>query len=551
MNFTLKHQLNGAIIVTFLVIAIIFTAIQLPFQKQRRQTSINRIEILLQTLIDRDMKQLANEIFDSRLSALELRLKQMKKVKGILGLEVFDHSGNFIIANGADLMILSLDSKGVEHIRKNPQIQKVQYNGEASLLVSREITFLEEHLGFIKIYFSLQNINQNQQFSFLIFASLLFSILLVMLIVLNLIFSKAILNPIMYLRDATGLIAQGDLDQEINLPREDELGSLAESFMKMQESIKQTILSLEKENAERKKAEGELRESEDKFSKIFYLSPDAISLSSMEEGILIDVNQSYVDLFGHSKNESIGKSSIDLNIWENPIDRKIMVEKIKKKGQIKMFEAKARSKSGNSFYIEVSSDVIEINGKKCLVTMIRDISQRKKTQEIIIQSEKMLSVGGLAAGMAHEINNPLAGMMQSANVMETRLDNKTKLPANEKAAEQAGTTMEAIHNFMEARNILRMLSTIRLSGERVAQIVENMLSFSRDGKTDLSYCDIAQLFDQTIELAGTDYDLKKSYDFKKIRIIKEFQKNLPEVACESSKIQQVLLNILKNGAHAM
>jgi len=81
--------------------------------------------------------------------------------------------------------------------------------------------------------------------------------------------------------------------------------------------------------------------------------------------------------------------------------------------------------------------------------------------------------------------------------------------------------------------------------------VENMLSFARRSEADISSYDMTELLDKTLELAGTDYDLKNQYDFKRIKIKKEYEDKLPKVTCESSKIQQVLLNILKNGAHAM
>jgi signal transduction histidine kinase len=168
----------------------------------------------------------------------------------------------------------------------------------------------------------------------------------------------------------------------------------------------------------------------------------------------------------------------------------------------------------------------------------------------MVQSEKMLSVGGLAAGMAHEINNPLAGMIQTANIMKSRLGD-LQIPANLRAADEIGIPMEHIKTFMEKRRILRMLEAISESGRRVAEIVDNMLSFARKSEATFSSHHPAQLMDKILDLAITDYDLKKQYDFKTIKIIKEYEDNLPMLPCEGAKIQQVLLNILRNGAQAM
>ena len=172
-------------------------------------------------------------------------------------------------------------------------------------------------------------------------------------------------------------------------------------------------------------------------------------------------------------------------------------------------------------------------------------------EEIIVQSEKMLSVGGLAAGMAHEINNPLAGMIQTADVISRRLGERIDMPANLKAAKEAGTTMEAIQSFMKSRGILPMLMTIIESGHRLASIVDNMLSFARKSEFQASFHSLENLFEKTLELAVTDYNLTKQYDFKMIGIRREYEKDLPKVPCDGVKIQQVLLNILRNGAQAM
>jgi len=180
-----------------------------------------------------------------------------------------------------------------------------------------------------------------------------------------------------------------------------------------------------------------------------------------------------------------------------------------------------------------------------------DITEQVKIDEMMIQSEKMLTVGGLAAGMAHEINNPLAGMLQTSQVMENRLGKNLNNKSNIKAAEEAGTTIQAIQKFMDSRGIITMLNHIRESGERATKIVKNMLNFARKSDSDRSTHNLSELIENTIDLAYNDYDLKKEFDFRQIKITKEYEKDLPAVPCEGPKIQQVILNILRNGSEAM
>lgn len=89
------------------------------------------------------------------------------------------------------------------------------------------------------------------------------------------------------------------------------------------------------------------------------------------------------------------------------------------------------------------------------------------------------------------------------------------------------------------------------SGKRAATIVENMLSFVRKSDSTLRAHDLGKLLKKAVELAQNDYDFKYRYDFKLIHIIEDFDPDVPPVLCDENKIQQVFLNILKNGAHAM
>ncbi|MCX7678012.1 MAG: PAS domain S-box protein [Spirochaetes bacterium] len=183
------------------------------------------------------------------------------------------------------------------------------------------------------------------------------------------------------------------------------------------------------------------------------------------------------------------------------------------------------------------------------VIRIDDISNRVRIEEMMVQTEKMLSVGGLAAGMAHEINNPLGGILMGAQNILRRIS--PELEANIEAASACGTKIETILKYMEMRKITTMLNGIIEMGERAAKIVSNMLSFSRPSESRMSLENIQELLDKTIELAANDYDLKKKYDFRHIKIIRNYEPNLPTIPCVATEIQQVILNLLKNSAQAI
>ncbi|MCK5097448.1 MAG: PAS domain S-box protein [Desulfobacteraceae bacterium] len=211
---------------------------------------------------------------------------------------------------------------------------------------------------------------------------------------------------------------------------------------------------------------------------------------------------------------------------------------------------KIYQEDGVTHYEDIIVYPLIANGAEGAVIRIDDVTDKVRMEEMMIQSEKMLSIGGLAAGMAHEINNPLAGMTQTAFVMSNRLTN-IEMPANRHAAEEIGINMDDIKTFMEKRGILEMIKIMKESGHRVAEIVTNMLNFARKSEASVSSHDMPELFDKILELAATDYNLKKQYDFKTIKILSDYEDDLPMVPCEGAEIQQVLLNILRNGAQAM
>jgi len=111
--------------------------------------------------------------------------------------------------------------------------------------------------------------------------------------------------------------------------------------------------------------------------------------------------------------------------------------------------------------------------------------------------------------------------------------------------------MECIMAYHAERGVPAMIETIIDSGRRTSRIVQNMLCFSRQGDRAFEPCDMGELLDQTIELAEQEYDLKKQHDFKSIELVRDYVHALPPVHCVREEIQQVFLDLLRNGAHAM
>jgi PAS domain S-box-containing protein len=189
------------------------------------------------------------------------------------------------------------------------------------------------------------------------------------------------------------------------------------------------------------------------------------------------------------------------------------------------------------------------DGMKGAVIRIDDATERVQIDEMMIQTEKMMSIGGLAAGMAHEINNPLGGILQGIQNIIRRIS--PDLPANLKAAEKAGCSIDSITAYMEDRKIIKTLTGITDSGVRAASIVSGMLEFSRKSDSQKAPGDLRKIMDKASTLAAQDYNPQKGYDFKKIKITKKYDEKLNLTPCTATEIEQVFLNLLRNSAQAM
>lgn len=158
----------------------------------------------------------------------------------------------------------------------------------------------------------------------------------------------------------------------------------------------------------RRRMEASLRMSEEKFSKAFRASPDAIMLSRLENGVYIDVNQSFEEIFGYKAREVIGKRSLDVGMWLSQSDRDAMLEVLTRDGEVQNMEFQFGTATGERRYVEFSAERITLQGENYLLAVVHDITRRKKTLQALQQAQEKserLLLNILPASIAEELKH--------------------------------------------------------------------------------------------------------------------------------------------------
>ncbi len=418
-----------------------------------------------------------------------------------------------------------------------------------------------------------------------------------------------LLRPVTRLSQAASQIAAGNLDKEIEQTGQGEIGELARNFAAMQNAVKEKITALARTNAELEQEILNKEQTEEKILRqsvvissvknIFQksmLAQSSVDVARLFIPIAMEVIPSRTCFIGHRRGENPEELDIlaaSENLYADQGLNKNKSIRVKADGALSqvirenspvianelgsypLFTGPASGHFHPDNFMGIPiwlgsqiEGIIAFAGKSSgyddedledglilalslgeALNLKQKENEKARLEKMMIHSEKMASLGGMAAGLAHEINNPLAGILQNAQVIESRL--KTKLPANLKAAQEARLDLDSLHEYMEKRKIYAMLGSIMAAGKRAAAIVSNMLSFSRKSSGDLAFENISDLLDKTVELAQSDYNLKTKFDFRKIDIVKAYEPDTPACRCRASEIQQVFFNVLSNGAQAM
>jgi two-component system sensor histidine kinase AtoS len=323
---------------------------------------------------------------------------------------------------------------------------------------------------------------------------------------LALVFIKGFTKPVDTLLDAIRKLKGGNLDYRIE-GLADEFGEVASAFNDMASTLKENIYRIE--------------DSEKRYRILFENASDAIFILEAEgehAGRIVAANRAAADMHGYSPEELVTMNITDLDTPEAAKDALARIRRILSGERFKA-ELTHLKKDGSPIYIEMSAGLVDFGSHRYILAMDRDVTERKQAEEALQRVEQMKVVGELAAGLAHEIKNPLAGMKVSIEVLLHELD----LPDAD-------------------REILRRVTDEIL---RIELLMRELLNFARPPRPQLDIVNINKVLDKAAILSG------KNPSFSSVKVIKEYDNRAPGTMADPLQLQQVFMNLLLNAAEAM
>lgn len=260
----------------------------------------------------------------------------------------------------------------------------------------------------------------------------------------------------------------------------------------------------------------ELTISEKKLRSLFENATDGIMILD-RDGKILDVNKEACEIHGFDKDALIGANIELLDTEKNKSLFKNRIERILK-GESLLFQTQHFRKDGSKVSLEVTANAIETDGNVLIQSFLRDITEKKRLQEQLLQSQKMESIGALAGGVAHNFNNILTAILGNAELLEDFEDLDDEL-------------------------LIKRVTNIQNSAKRAGMLVSKLLSFARRDTFEIVPLNLNDVINETLLFEGVLG--------KKIRMNTELQDDIPTVEGDRNQLEQIIMNLMVNARDAM
>ena len=270
---------------------------------------------------------------------------------------------------------------------------------------------------------------------------------------------------------------------------------------------------------ERKQLEEQLKASEKKYHEIFNNMPNPVFVLDMDSLKILDCNTSVRTVYGYNKMETLNRSFLDLFL---ETDRNKYASEIKKSAVIN--QVKHQTKAGKTVFVNIRVSPSNYPGKKVFLAMTSDITKRLETEQQLIQASKMATLGEMATGVAHELNQPLS-VIKTASSFSIK-----KIEKNEPIGDEI---------------LFNILMKIDSNVDRAAKIINHMRQFARKSDMDLEKVQVNDVLKRAFEIFSQQLKLRG------IEVQWHMAKELPRIYADPSRLEQVFINLLLNARDAI
>jgi len=327
--------------------------------------------------------------------------------------------------------------------------------------------------------------------------------------------------------------------------------SLKEAQKELEERIVERTNSLNKTNhllvdeVTRHEATGHQLRDTKEFLQSMINSMPSIIISITAQGTVTHWNAAAENCFEIFSNEALGQNIKDL-LPSLPISQEKISTSIRDGEPLTLQHSELKSDDQKVFF-DITIYPLLSQLQQGAVIRIDDVTLRITIENLMIQNEKMYSLGELAAGIAHEINNPLSVILQNVQNISRRL--QSDFPNNQIIAKEIGVDLAQLNLYLQARDINLLLGSIREAGERSAATVTSMLEFSHSSNKPSGNISLQKLIQQTLTIYN---HLNKNGEIQALIQIKtDIEDNLPNLKAQPPELQQVLLNLMRNARQAL